>query len=149
LRERPAWLLCGLGLTLSTGLLVANASGNPYLGIATSNVFRLRQTPRQEELSSPVLLPRVTLTGITTILDDKRALLRVNYPARPPEPAKEVSCILTVGQREGPVEVLAIDETTGSITVKNFGTVVVLTLGRDGPPPQAAPPLAPPPLPAR
>jgi hypothetical protein len=91
--------------------------------------------------------------GITTILHDKRALLKVYFPARPPEPAKEVSCILTPGQREGPIEVLAIDETTGSVKVNNSGTEMVLNLARDGPrhedtpPPGAPPPPAPPPRP--
>ena len=71
--------------------------------------------------------------GITTILGDKRVLLRVKFPAQPPEPAREASCILTVGQREGPIEVLKIDEIAGSVEINNSGAVMVLTLARDGP----------------
>jgi hypothetical protein len=70
--------------------------------------------------------------GITTF-GDKRALLKVKFPARPPEPAREVSCILTVGQREGPIEVLEIDESAGSVRINNSGTEMVLTLAQDGP----------------
>ena len=64
----------------------------------------------------------------------------------PPEPAKELSCILTVGQREGPIEVLEIDERAGSVTVNNSGTVQVLTLQQDSPRPQTLA-LSPPPTP--
>jgi hypothetical protein len=97
-------------------------------------------------------LPKVTPVGITTILG-KRVLLKVQFLSQPPEPAKEVSCILTPGQREGPIEVLAIDETTGSIKVNNSGTEMVLNLDRDGPRQQSAAPPAgaspPPGLPPR
>jgi hypothetical protein len=79
------------------------------------------------------------LVGITTILQEKRALLEVEFPAQPPEPAKEVSCILTLGQREGPVEVLAIDEVTGTVRVNNSGTKMLLSFTRDGPRQQDTP----------
>jgi hypothetical protein len=82
------------------------------------------------------------------MLGDRRALLKVSLPALPPEPAKEFSCILTVGQREGPVEVLEIDERAGSVRVNNSGTVAVLTLEQEGPRPQSPSlPLAPLPMP--
>ena len=76
------------------------------------------------------------------MLAKKTALLKVNFPSRPPEPAKEVSCILSVGQQEGPIEVVAIDETGGSVTVNNSGTIMVLSLDRDSPrqPPSPMPP---------
>jgi hypothetical protein len=60
-------------------------------------------------------------------------LLKAEFPAQPPEPAKVVSCILTPGQREGPVEVLAIDETAGTVRVNNSGTEMVLSFSREGP----------------
>jgi hypothetical protein len=134
---------------MSAGLLGVQVAGNPYEGIASRNVFRLRPSLYQEQLPAPVLLPRVTLNGITTILGDRRALLRVTHPAQPPEPATEMSCILAVGQREGPVEVLVIDETAGSITINNSGTVMVLTLAKDSPQPQAMPRTVPPSPPPR
>ena len=62
------------------------------------------------------------LVGITTILQEKRALLKVEFPAQPSEPAKELSCIVAVGQRVGPIEILAIDETAGTVRVNNSGT---------------------------
>jgi hypothetical protein len=141
-----------LGLSLSTGLLVADTSGHPYNGIAASNVFRLRPVPLLIPGPPPAPLPRITLIGTTTILQVKRALLNVQFPAQPPEPGKEVSCILTIGQREGPIEVVAIDETAGSVRVNNSGTEMLLTFPRNGPrdqdtplPVVAPPPPRPPP----
>jgi hypothetical protein len=69
----------------------------------------------------------------------------VQMPARPPEPAKEQSFILTEGQREGQIEVLEIDEKLGSIKFNNFGTVVTLTLEKDGAKLPNTPPVALPP----
>ena len=121
--------------------------GHPYTGIAARNVFGLGPLVTQPPGPPPAPLPRIMLVGITTILQDKRALLKVQFPAQPPEPAKEVSCILTLGQREGPIEVLAIDETTGSVRVNNSGTEMLLSFARDGARQQDTPPLpvAPPP----
>jgi len=139
-----------LVLSLSARFLVADTSGHPYTGIGARNVFGLLP-PRQAPDPPPPPLPKITLVGITTILHDKRALLKVQFPGQPPESAKEVSCILALGQREGPIEVLAIDETTGSVRINNSGTEMVLSFARDGPrqqdtlPPSVAPP---PPRPA-
>ena len=135
-------------LSLSASLLVTETSGNPYLVITGRNVFDLRPQQTPVPTVPEVLLPKVTPLGITTILPGKRVLLKVYFPSRPPEPAKEVSCILTVGQREGPIEVLAIDETAASVKVNNSGTIMVLTLDRDSPRPQPSPlPPGPPPRP--
>jgi len=135
-------LLSTLLLSLGSTALFADTPGHSYVGIAGSNVFRLRPPSRQDPGPPPAPLPGVTPNGITTILGDKRVLLKLHLPARPPEPAKEVSCILAAGQREGPIEVLAIDETTGSVKLNNSGTVMVLTLAKDGPRLQTAPPPA-------
>ena len=136
-------LLVALALSLSARTLLAATSGSPYQGIVSQNVFGLVPVPTQVTVVPPAPLPKVQPVGITTMLGDKRALLKVSVPAMPPEPAKELSCILTVGQREGHIEVLAIDERAGSVTVNNSGTVQVLTLEKDSPRPQT--PFVPPP----
>ncbi len=57
--------------------------------------------------------------------------------------------------KEGPIEVLKIDETAGSVEINNSGTVMVVTLAQDGPKLQTAslsersPPLPSAPLPSR
>ena len=128
--------------------MVAETSRHPYLGIAGSNVFRLRLPQPPPPVPPPAPLARVKVVGVTTFPADKLALLKVYLPAIPPEPAKEVSCILTVGQREGPIEVLEIDEVAGSVKVNNSGTVIVLTLEKGSSRPQnPSPPPEPPPLP--
>jgi hypothetical protein len=146
---RPGfWFWTALVLSLGAKGPVANASGNPYLGIVGRNVFRLKppQSQAREPASAP--LARVRAVGITTMLGDKRALLKVYLPARPPEPAREVACILKVGQREGPIEVLDINEIAGSVKVDNSGTGMILKLEKESSHLLNAPPLPElPPLP--
>ena len=131
-RKLPLWFIGLLMLSLNARFLAADTSGHPYTSIVARNVFGLGPLVTQGPSPPPAPLPRISLVGITTILQDKRALLKVQFPAQPPEPAKEVSCILTLGQREGPIEVLAIDETTGSVRVHNSGTETLLTFAREG-----------------
>jgi len=113
---------------------VPEANISAYEGIPQRNVFGLRPPttqPQQEPAAAP--LPKITLTGITTILDSKRALMKVAAAnTKQPDPAKELSLILTEGQREGDIEVLQIDERAGSVKVRNSGQVMVLTFDKDG-----------------
>src|SRR5262249_45052252 len=97
---------------LSTFLLCSGAiaigadSGNPYQAILDRNVFGLKPPPppgKSEE--KKVDLAPITLTGITTILGNKRALMNVQVPGKTAQPL-----ILAEGQREGEIEVLEIDE---------------------------------------
>ena len=140
----PPWFLCGLAFALGSRALLAIPPGNPYRVISERNVFGLRPPPRRLD-PPPAPLPKVVPDGITDILGVKQALLRVCSPAGPHEPAKEVPCVLSVGQREGPIEVLAIDEATRNIEINNSGTIMMLNLDRDGPkePPTSAKPPAP------
>jgi hypothetical protein len=95
-----------------------------------------------EHPSTP--LPKILLKGITTIFGDKRALLKVQFPAKPPQPAKEQSYILTEGQRDGAIEILEINEKTARVKVDNCGTVMEITFEK---PPPTPPPAAPRPNP--
>jgi len=145
----PASKLIALVLILGARTLVADTSGHPYLGITGSNVFHLKP-PQTQPTDLPVVpLPRVKLVGLTTF-GKTRVLLKVYLPAAPPEPAKELPFILGVGQREGPIEVLEVDVLARRVTVRNFGTLMLLTLENEKSAPQnpALPP-APPPLPIR
>ncbi len=129
----------------------ANAipADNLYQGIIDRNVFGLKAPPPppDPEANKPAP-PKITPTGITTILGNKRALFKVQMPARPPEPAKEQSYIMTEGEREGQIEVLEIDEKAGSIKFNDYGTVVTLSLEKDGAKPQPGPPVSVPGAPA-
>ena len=126
--NRLAWLG---GLAVCAGLctLPAVTSGMGYDRITERNVFALKPPPPpvdpnavKEEAPS-----KITLTGITTILGNKRALLRVAVAA-----GKEENYMLTEGQRDGSVEVLEIDEKAGSVKVSNAGQVATLTFDKNG-----------------
>lgn len=112
----PVWPVVVLALSVGAGRLVAETSANPYLGIADRNAFRLKPREDPPWTPPPTPLAEVRIVGITTF-GGKHALLKVRLPATSPEPAKELSCILTVGQRKGPVEVLEINEDARSVTV--------------------------------
>jgi hypothetical protein len=135
-------LISTVGIVFTCATAWAITADNPYQGIVDRNVFGLRAPPPPpdpNEVNKPQP-PKITPTGLTTILGNKRVLFKVQQPARPPEPAKEQSFIMTEGQREGQIEVLEIDEKAGSIKFNNYGTVVTLTLEKDGPKQSNTPP---------
>jgi len=124
-----------LALCAQTNAIVTDSSGNPYHGIVERNVFALKPLPPPvdpKDLIKKPDAPKITLTGITTILHKKQVLMNVQMPAKPPEPAKQQSFIITEGQRDGDIEVLEIDEKVGSVRLNNFGTPMTLTMEKDG-----------------
>ena len=137
----------------STKAVVPDRGLGQYNTIPERNVFGLRPPPNDPlPTNPPAQLPKITLTGITTILGNKRALMMLAPPnLKPGNTNHEISLILTEGQRESEVEVLQIDEKRGSVRVNNSGTVMTLTFEKDGtklpatPPPRTGAP--PPPLP--
>lgn len=125
--------------------IVPDAAVNRFASIPERNLFGLRPPPPAAPVTTPSpTLPKLLLTGITTILGNKRALMKTQPPAGSPPGTKEQSLILTEGQREGPIEVLEINEHAGSVKVDNSGTVTTLTFEKDGPklPATPAPPAA-------
>jgi hypothetical protein len=102
------------------------SAANPYQGIVDRNVFGLKPPPpppSNEPVRPPP--PAITLTGITTILGKKLAFLNVQVPAKPAEQLKggPQSFMLGVGEREGEIEVLDIDEKGGIVKVNDYGVV--------------------------
>lgn len=150
-------VLSSFALAVGTPPLIADVAGNPYQGIVDRNLFNLKPPPRPEDnLPPPEPPPKITLTGFTTILGDKRVLFKVQVPAKPPQPPKEESYILTEGQRDGDIEVLEINEKSGVAKFNNHGMIQTLDLANDGakpsnlPTPTAGPPARPfPPFAAR
>lgn len=118
--------------------VVAVTSDNPYVGSITNrNLFSLKAPSRPEEAlppSTPAGLPSVKLAGITTIMGGKRAILRVTRPARPPQPASEVSLMLLEGgPTEEGVKILEINIAAGSVKIDNQGNIQTLDLANDAP----------------
>jgi hypothetical protein len=130
--------------------IVRDVEPHRYESIPARNIFGLRPVEQAQVTNQPPVLPKLILTGITTILGNKRVLMKELPPAGPPGATnREESLILTEGQREGPVEVLAIDEKAGRVRVNNSGTEMTLTFEIDGvklagTPPPAAPVPGPP-----
>jgi len=103
-----------------------DSSSNPYQGIVDRNVFGLRPPPpppSNEPVRPPP--PAVSLTGITTILGKKLAFMNVQVPPKPGEQAKAgpQSFMLGVGEREGEIEVLDIDEKGGIVKLNDYGVI--------------------------
>ena len=109
-------------------VITAAAADNPYQGIIERNVFGLKPPapPPDPEANKP---PPATiyLTGITTILGNKRALMKMTPPVtKPGEQPKEQSYTMAEGERDGGLEVLEIDEKAGTVKVNNYGTVATI-----------------------
>jgi hypothetical protein len=121
----------------------ARSPTNDYGVIVERNLFGLRPLPPPPAGPEPPAPPKITLTGITTILGDKEVLMKVRIPSQPPQPPKDESLILSEGQRKDGIQVLAINLKTDDVTIDDFGTVVTLNLEKDG-----AKLNSPPPLPA-
>jgi hypothetical protein len=123
------------GLILIAGLewVAASSADNPYQAIVGRNSFALKPpavlttTPEAPKAASP----KLSLQGICALLGRSQVLVKVAQPARPPEPAREFNYVLGEGEREGDVEVLGIDVTTGTVTIKNQGVLLTLTMDRD------------------
>lgn len=132
-------LIClagGLSVCVAARAVTAESQSNPYQSIVDRNVFALKPPPPPPDPEATKPPPvKITLTGITTIFGDKRALMKSPAPpGKPGEPAKpELSYILTVGQREGDIEVLDIDEVGGNVKLRNGGIEVTLNIDKDGP----------------
>jgi hypothetical protein len=112
----------------------AATSDNPYLPIVTRNVFALKAPPPPPppvEPARPAL--KVTLSGISTMLGKKQALMKA--PPAQPKAGDQLkgaqSFVLAEGERQGDVEVISIDAELGKVTIKVGGEVV--TIGFEDP----------------
>jgi hypothetical protein len=156
--KRPAFLVWGwaaLNLVILTGMqaVAADSAGNPYQGIVDRNVFGLRPPPPPPDVTPPKPpAVKITLTGITTILGNKRALMKAPVTGAKPGTPAEQSYILAEGQRDGDIEVLQIDEKKGEVKINNAGAIVTLDWenngikGSPGPAPGAPPGIPQPPV---
>jgi hypothetical protein len=123
-------LVQSCAFALAAGVLlpaVANVANNPYESIVDRNPFGIKPPPPPVEINTPPPLPAplwtVELTGVTSILSSKRALLEIT-----PGPGKPVvRAILSEGERLETVEVVSIDVIKNEVTVKNGPVTTNLT----------------------
>lgn len=139
---------------LAIGFTVSGATQNPYSAIVERNVFNLHPPPppvNPADLIKKTPPPKITFTGITTLLGTKKAYLTIPS-SKPGGPAESI--ILAEGQSQNEIEVKSIDEKAGVVQVKNHGEDQTLDFVHDapknvGPPPGMPVPMAmPAPIPA-
>jgi hypothetical protein len=127
--------ICALiGILLSTGAKAVESSGTdrPYDGIVERNVFNLHAPPpaiNPADLIKHEPPPKVTFTGITTILGRKLAFLTIPgpKPGVPPD-----SMMLAEGQAQNDVEVKEIDDKAGIVKIVNHDEPQTLDFEHNG-----------------
>jgi hypothetical protein len=123
-------MLSTLALNTSAKAATPAPSEHPYQGIVARNLFGLIPVPVPSIVapkSRP--LPKIVLTGIVSGFFPSRAVMKISLPPKPGEPAREQSCSLTVGERDGDLELLEIREKSGSVRVRYAGEEVPISFG--------------------
>ena len=131
-----------VGVLLSASAMVVtslDAAENPYSSIVERNVFNLHPPPpplNPADLVKKTPPPKITLTGITTILGKKVTYL-TTPPAKPG--AAPESVMLAEGQAQNEIEVKSIDEKAGVVQVVNHGEPQTLDFENNGVKPPGSP----------
>jgi hypothetical protein len=74
--------------------------------------------------------PLIVLQGLTNINRRRQVLFKVQKSGAP---AREISCVLSEGERQGEIAVLEIDEKSGTVKFNNHGIEQTLNLKNDLP----------------
>lgn len=129
--------------TLTILIILANGYGDSelskYSAIVQRNAFNLREPEPPKPPEAPPPSVSVKLTGITTLLNTKRVFLVVQEQGKQPE-----SKMLQQGDKDGPIEVVEIDEINGKVKIINSGKEQVLDFEKDGIKPPTSPANQPP-----
>lgn len=141
--SRSALLQAALLSSVALGVF-ADVPSSPYESIVSRNPFGLKPPPppalpdESANKPPPAPLADVTLTGITSILGNNRALFEI-IPA-PGKPA--LKPILGEGERIENVEVVAINLDKNEVTIKNGTVLTNLTfkVAKSAPTPPPPPP---------
>jgi len=118
------------GLVLNAGARADDGvlPNNPYAPIVVRNVFDLNPPPPADAGQPADPPPKITPNGIMSIFGQLQVLFKVAGTAKPGQPAKDESYILSEGQRQDEIEVIQIDEKNSLVTFNNHGIVQELTL---------------------
>ena len=132
-RCRVCWLGV-LVLGANTDAATVMPKENPYLtAIIGRNAFSLNTATVQTIVDPPPPPPpQIILQGLTSINRRRQVLFKVQMPSKPGEPAREISWVLSEGERQGGIEVLEIDEKAWTVKFRNHGIVQTLSLKNDG-----------------
>ncbi|MBU6399731.1 MAG: hypothetical protein KGS61_05385 [Verrucomicrobia bacterium] len=142
----------GLGLlTLAEvvrGSIAQTNASNPYLVIVDRNAFGLKPPPPPPEpkVNKPPENHTVKFTGISRDATGRKAYLIVQDPVKPgQQPTPQYYC-LAEGERQGDIEVKAINEAAETVTILNGNETLTLNFkdhGNTASPQPAAPPPRP------
>ena len=127
-------LIAAGGLYGSSLRAAAMLSPNPYAPIVTRNIFGLVPIPTNPPPVDPASLvppPKITPNGIMTLFGKLQVLFKV-AAAKPGQPPKDESYVMSEGDRQNEIEVQKIDEPSATITFINHGVVQVLSLVAGG-----------------
>jgi hypothetical protein len=112
---------------MASVLLVFDAAGIGHPGIVES-----KPGPQNQEVGqSAPLLPKITLLGISAVVGDKKALLKVETQPNSLGASKMESLILGEHQKSGQVEVFEINQEAGTVRLRCSGVVTTLSLNMD------------------
>jgi len=103
----------------------------PYAPIVTRNVFGLVPIPTNNPADAAPPAPpppKITPNGIMTLFGKLQVLFKVAGVAKPGQPAKEESYVMSEGDRQDEIEVQRIDGKAGIIRFNNHGVVQELAL---------------------
>ena len=133
------------GLVLNAGARADDVvlPNNPYAPIVVRNVFGLNPPQPVDPNATQADLPKIIPNGIMSIFGQLQVLFKVAGTAKPGQPAKDASYILSEGQRQDEIEVIQIDEKASLVTFNNHGTVQELPLAKANPPVVNTPAAAP------
>ena len=114
------------GILLASGLqqpvFGVEAEQNPYLAIVKRNAFELTDTPpsTQQKAPEPIKASDIKLTGIFLRNGVERAAIALIEKDK--KNTKPTYLQLAVGEKQGTVEIKAIDKVTGRVTLLQLGS---------------------------
>ena len=127
------WQLLGLLICAQALPVGAAMPKQDYNSIKERNVFGLQEPPHAPPPTNPpAQVPKIKLTGITTVTGGARALLQTQVPgAKRGEAGKPEYMILAEGQRDGNIEVLQIDTNAEVVKVNDYGEIMTIGFDKD------------------
>ena len=105
-------------------------TNNPYTTIVSRNVFGLQPSPKVGS-PTPIApdLPKIALTGTTSILGPREALFKVTAQSSSGQITGNKSYLLKEGEAQDGIEVTRVDEGAGVVYFDNHGTAQQIRLG--------------------
>jgi hypothetical protein len=96
-------------------------------------VFDLKEPPPPAAPVNPAPpLPKIFLTGISTISGNKRVLLKTAPSPAPGQPAAAKAYVLSEGEADGDLQIVEVDEKKGVVKLSWAGTLLSVNFEENG-----------------